>query len=187
MARPLVGAATVYFLLNTGLIAVAIALASRQPIFNIWQTNFLWSAPSYFVGAGAAWLAAWSVNRTGFWVAPLTFAPIYLTYRTYRVYLGRLEAQRHVQETSDLHLATIEALAAAIDAKDQMTRVHVRRVQAYATGMAVTQAAQAVVEDLKKRAAMIWDISPEAVEWKDGEAVPAGARKELERVLLSRS
>jgi CO/xanthine dehydrogenase Mo-binding subunit len=36
-------------------------------------------------------------------------------------------------------------------------------------------AAQAVVEDLKKRAAMIWDISPEAVEWKDGEAVPAGA------------
>ncbi|MCC6719805.1 MAG: xanthine dehydrogenase family protein molybdopterin-binding subunit [Acetobacteraceae bacterium] len=45
----------------------------------------------------------------------------------------------------------------------------------YATGMAVTQAAQAVVEDLKKRAAMIWDISPEAVEWKDGEAVPAGA------------
>jgi CO/xanthine dehydrogenase Mo-binding subunit len=32
-----------------------------------------------------------------------------------------------------------------------------------------------VVEDLKKRAAMIWDISPEAVEWKDGEAVPAGA------------
>lgn len=45
----------------------------------------------------------------------------------------------------------------------------------YATGMAVTQAAQAVVEDLKKRAAMIWDISPEAVEWKDGQAVPAGA------------
>ena len=41
--------------------------------------------------------------------------------------------------------------------------------------MAVTQAAQAVVEDLKKRAAMIWDISPEAVEWKDGQAVPAGA------------
>jgi CO/xanthine dehydrogenase Mo-binding subunit len=45
----------------------------------------------------------------------------------------------------------------------------------YATGMAVTQAAQNVVEELKKRAAMIWDISPEAVEWKDGQAVPAGA------------
>ncbi|HEY1260284.1 MAG TPA: molybdopterin cofactor-binding domain-containing protein, partial [Stellaceae bacterium] len=45
----------------------------------------------------------------------------------------------------------------------------------FATGMAATQAAEKVVEELKKRAAMIWDISPDAVEWKDGKAYPAGA------------
>ena len=45
----------------------------------------------------------------------------------------------------------------------------------FAGGMAVTQSAQKVVEELKKRAAVIWDISPEAVEWKDGKAFPAGA------------
>ncbi|MGH7046761.1 MAG: xanthine dehydrogenase family protein molybdopterin-binding subunit [Stellaceae bacterium] len=45
----------------------------------------------------------------------------------------------------------------------------------FATGMATTQAAEQVVEELKKRAAMIWDISPDAVEWRDGEAYPAGA------------
>jgi CO/xanthine dehydrogenase Mo-binding subunit len=45
----------------------------------------------------------------------------------------------------------------------------------FATGMAVTQAAEKVVEQLKSRAAAIWDISPEAVEWKDGKAFPAGA------------
>jgi CO/xanthine dehydrogenase Mo-binding subunit len=45
----------------------------------------------------------------------------------------------------------------------------------FATGMATVQAAEKVVDELKKRAAMIWDISPEAVDWKDGEAVPAGA------------
>ncbi len=44
----------------------------------------------------------------------------------------------------------------------------------FAGGMAVTQATQKVVEELKKRAAVIWDISPEAVEWKDGKAFPAG-------------
>ncbi|MFI4948838.1 MAG: xanthine dehydrogenase family protein molybdopterin-binding subunit, partial [Alphaproteobacteria bacterium] len=44
----------------------------------------------------------------------------------------------------------------------------------FATGMATIQAAERVVEELKKRAAMIWDISPEAVEWKDGKAYPAG-------------
>jgi CO/xanthine dehydrogenase Mo-binding subunit len=45
----------------------------------------------------------------------------------------------------------------------------------FAGGTAVTRAAEQVVEVLKKRAATIWDISPEAVEWKDGMAHPAGA------------
>ena len=45
----------------------------------------------------------------------------------------------------------------------------------FAGGMAVTQATQKVVEELKKRAAVTWDISPDAVEWKDGKAYPAGA------------
>ena len=163
VARPLVGAATAYFLLNTGLIAVAIALASKQRVFPLWQTNFLWSAPSYFVGAGTAWLAVWTMNRVGLWLAPLTFAPIYLTYRTYRVYLGRLEAQRHVQETSDLHLATIEALAAAIDAKDQMTRVHIRRVQAYAAGLAEALALPPGDVQAVRTAALLHDIGKLAI------------------------
>jgi CO/xanthine dehydrogenase Mo-binding subunit len=45
----------------------------------------------------------------------------------------------------------------------------------FATGMAATQAAEKVVDELKKRAAMIWEIPVEAVEWKDGAAVPAGS------------
>jgi CO/xanthine dehydrogenase Mo-binding subunit len=45
----------------------------------------------------------------------------------------------------------------------------------FATGMAATQAAEKVVEQLKSRAAQIWDIPVEAVDWKDGQAMPAGA------------
>jgi len=45
----------------------------------------------------------------------------------------------------------------------------------FATGMAATQAAEKVVDELKKRAAMIWEIPVEAVEWRDGAAVPAGS------------
>jgi CO/xanthine dehydrogenase Mo-binding subunit len=45
----------------------------------------------------------------------------------------------------------------------------------FATGMAATQAAERVVEQLKSRAAQIWDIPVEAVDWKDGQATPAGA------------
>jgi CO/xanthine dehydrogenase Mo-binding subunit len=44
----------------------------------------------------------------------------------------------------------------------------------FAGGMAVTQAAEKVIEELKKRAALMWDISADAVEWKDGKVYPAG-------------
>src|SRR4029450_6326787 len=41
IARPLVGAATVYFVFNTCLIAVAVALATRQSFVSVWNQNFL--------------------------------------------------------------------------------------------------------------------------------------------------
>ncbi|HEY7293037.1 MAG TPA: diguanylate cyclase [Vicinamibacterales bacterium] len=161
---PLVAAATVYFLLNTSLVAAAIALSTRQPIIKTWHNNFLWSAPSYFIGAGTAALASMLVAQAGYWIAPFTFAPLYLTYRTYKVYMGRVEdEQRHVQQTSDLHLATIEALARAIDAKDAMTQMHIRRVQLYAVGLA---RAAGLTEDAIqgiKTAALLHDIGKLAV------------------------
>ncbi len=45
----------------------------------------------------------------------------------------------------------------------------------FATGMAVTQAGERVVDQLKARAAQIWEIPVEAVEWRDGAAYPAGS------------
>jgi len=164
VARPLVAAATVYFLLNTGLVATAIALSTRSGLVSTWHNNFLWSAPSYFVGAGTAAVAAWFVEHAGFWVAPFTFAPMYLTYRTYKVYMGRIEdEQRHVQQTSDLHLATIEALARAIDAKDQTTQMHIRRVQLYATCLAKAAGLSESEIQGVKTAALLHDIGKLAV------------------------
>jgi len=137
VARPLVGAATMYFIFNTCLIAVAVSLTTRQPFIGVWNQNFLWSAPSYFVGALTAAIATWTVMSSGVWLAVLAFPPLYLTYRSYKVYLGRIDDERrHVEEMADLHLATIEALALAIDAKDQTAQTHIRRVQVYATSIA---------------------------------------------------
>jgi len=164
IARPLVGAATAYFLLHTGLIATALALSTGQPVSTTWRTNYLRTAPSYFVGAGAAAIGAALVTKTGYWFAPLAFAPIYLTYRTYKVYMGRIEGeQRHVQQTSDLHLATIEALARAIDAKDQNTQMHIRRVQLYAAGMAKSVGLSPAAIQGVKTAALLHDIGKLAV------------------------
>ena len=51
--------------------------------------------------------------------------------------MGRLEdTTRHLGELNLLYLSTIETLAMWIDAKDQITHGHIRRVQTYAVGLA---------------------------------------------------
>src|SRR5438045_7274704 len=78
--------------------------------------------------------------------------------------MGRIEdEQRHVQQTSDLHLATIEALARAIDAKDQTTQSHIRRVQLYAARLAEEVNLSASEIQGVKTAALLHDIGKLAV------------------------
>lgn len=43
----------------------------------------------------------------------------------------------------------------------------------YATGMAVVQACQKIIEDMRTRAATIWDVDVESVVWEKGAAKPA--------------
>jgi diguanylate cyclase (GGDEF)-like protein/putative nucleotidyltransferase with HDIG domain len=183
LPKPLVGAATCYFLINTAMVASAIALSTRQSIVKVWNENFLWSAPSYFVGAGAAALAVGVFNLVSIrWLLPLAAAPLVLTYRTYKMYLGRIDdEQRHVREMADLHLATIEALALAIDAKDQTSQSHIRRVQLYAAALA--RALGMSENDIQgvKTAALLHDIGklavPEHILSKPGPLTPEEFQK----------
>ena len=162
--KPLVGAATTYFVFNTLFIATAIGLSTRQSIARVWNENFLGSAPSYIVGAGVAAFAASIIDRGGYWMASLLAAPVYLTYRTYKVYMGRIQdQQRHVAQVSNLHLATIEALALAIDAKDQTAQSHIRRVQVYAAGLARALGMPETEIQGVKTAALLHDIGKLAV------------------------
>ncbi|HEX4348221.1 MAG TPA: HD domain-containing phosphohydrolase [Vicinamibacterales bacterium] len=164
LPKPLLGAATAYFVCNTAFIATAISLSNRQSIIKTWHENFLWSAPSYFAGAVFAALAASIVDRGGSWMAILLAGPVYLTYHTYKMYLGRIQdEQRHVQQVSDLHLATIEALALAIDAKDQTAQSHIRRVQVYAAGIAGSLGMPETEIQGVKTAALLHDIGKLAV------------------------
>jgi hypothetical protein len=104
VARPLVSAAIAYFVVQTWLVAGAAALTSGEGVFQTWHANFLWSAPSYFLAAQFAWVAAWTIRHLGFWMTPLTFAPVYLTYRIYKLHVDRVEAQRFIRVSSDLPL-----------------------------------------------------------------------------------
>jgi diguanylate cyclase (GGDEF)-like protein/PAS domain S-box-containing protein len=110
-AKWLVVAAGSYFVINSGGVGIAVGLASGQSIRRLWYESYVWSAPSYLVGAIVAVGAALVLQHHLYWLLPLAAAPIYLMYRTYRVYLGRInDARQHSEEVSRLHGQTLQAL-----------------------------------------------------------------------------
>jgi diguanylate cyclase (GGDEF)-like protein/putative nucleotidyltransferase with HDIG domain len=163
LQQAVVGAAIAYFTVNVGLVAGVLALDSREPL-RAWKEQLLWGALSYFVGAGAAAVGAFLLSDGCYWLAPLVLAPVYLTYRAHAFYLDRLDVeQRHSRQVSELHLATIEALALAIDAKDQSATSHLRRVQVYATGLAEALGMSPSEVQGVRTAALLHDIGKLAV------------------------
>jgi signal transduction histidine kinase/ActR/RegA family two-component response regulator len=109
LSKPLVGAVTTYFLVNTWLVAGAIALSTRRGLVAIWRRDFVWSGSSFMVSGGAGALAAVVVGRGDHWSAILLLAPVYLTYRTYCVFVARLEAEkRHTREARAAERALAE-------------------------------------------------------------------------------
>ena len=93
--------------------------------------------PAVFAGAAVAAMVL-EVTRDGqYWWALIFSLPAYLTYRSYQAYSERIgEEQRQVRGLSEVQLATIEALALAIEAKDSTSRDHLQRIQVYAEGLA---------------------------------------------------
>ena len=95
---PLAGAIATYFVVNTGLVAGAIALSTGRSAWTVWREDFSWSATSFMVAGGAGALAAVVIVRGEEWKALFLLAPVYLTYRTYLVFTARLEEERRHNE-----------------------------------------------------------------------------------------
>jgi len=94
----------------------------------------------------------------------LVWGVLYFGLRAYRIFKARFRAeQRRAEQLAELHLATIEALARAIDAKDGTAENHIRRVQLYATAVARELGMSAGETQAVRTAALLHDIGKLAV------------------------
>ncbi len=124
-------AACAYFIINTTLVAGVIAVTEHKPLIATWKNSYFWSFPYYLLGASIA--ASISYVTKSNWEVGLAVLPIaFVIYRSYSLHIRRLEGEkRHAEAIASLHLRTIETLALAIEAKDQTTADHLKRVQIY--------------------------------------------------------
>ncbi|MFY9561156.1 MAG: diguanylate cyclase [Terriglobales bacterium] len=170
-------AACVYFVANTVPVAAVISLTERKSLRRIWADCYFWSFPYYLVGAGVAGMMSWLHDFTDWQTSLLILPVVYLIYRSYRLYLGKLEDEkRHVEEIADLHMRTIEALALAIEAKDQTTHDHLQRVRIYALEVAKDLQVSVEEREALQAAALLHDIGklaiPEHIISKPGRLTP---------------
>jgi diguanylate cyclase (GGDEF)-like protein/putative nucleotidyltransferase with HDIG domain len=170
-------ATTVLFLLSTIPVSIAIALAEKASAFAIWIEYHLILLPYYLAAEALALLVSFAIHLVG-WPAVLLTGPVlYLVIQSYRLYVDRLENERkHAEAVSSLHLRTIEALAMAIEAKDDTTHDHLARVQVYALELAKELGLSEAEQEALRAASILHDIGklavPEHIISKPGRLTP---------------
>lgn len=136
---PLLVFAGLYFILNTGSTALAVAFEQFTSPIVIWRRHFMPLWPTHFGGTAVAFLLMAFMRYHGgdLIVLGLVASIPLVLYATFKNTIGRVEDQvAHLGHINRMYLGTIETLAHAIDAKDQATHGHIRRVQQNAMRLA---------------------------------------------------
>ena len=137
LVLPLLTMAVVLFTVNSGLTAIVVGLDSSQSPIGIWRRHFRWLWVGYLGAASVAFCLVLLLQQRSLMAAAMVLPLLAVFHLTLRASFGRLDdARRHLDDLDRLYLSTVETLAMAIDAKDDVTHSHVRRVQAYAVGLA---------------------------------------------------
>jgi len=173
----LVGAVITLFTVNTLATSTIIGLTEDKRLLKVWADSYLWAFPYYMVGAAIAGLVSFLNRIIGWQSSLLVLPPVYLIYRSYRIYMGKLETEKkHAEQMSSLHLRTIEALALAIEAKDQTTGEHLQRVRIYAMELARQLRLNEDETEALRAASVLHDIGklavPEHIISKPGKLTP---------------
>ena len=88
--KPFAAAATVFFALNSGLVAGAVSLSMGDSFRGVWADFFLSVWPSYLMGAGLSAVVAVGLKEQDYWLVPLLAASLAVLHRNYQACLARM-------------------------------------------------------------------------------------------------
>lgn len=157
----LLPATAVHVLVNVGLLSKLFALRGMTNFLRTWRDNLSWAAPIALPTSAVASLAYLAFQYN--WLVMLLIgAPILIAINFgHRQYRDNLHQRIELLEKA--HRETIEALAVAINAKDEVTHEHVLRVQIYAAGVARLLGCDDAAIEALKAGALLHDIGKIAV------------------------
>jgi len=157
----LLPATAVHVLVNVGLLSGLFSLRGKMNFFRAWKDNLSWAAPIALPTSAVASLAYLALQYN--WLVMVIIgAPILIAINFgHRQYRNNM--QQRIELLEKAHRETIEALAVAINAKDEVTHEHVLRVQIYAAGVARLMGCDETEIEALKAGALLHDIGKIAV------------------------
>jgi diguanylate cyclase (GGDEF)-like protein/PAS domain S-box-containing protein len=114
--------ALVQYVLNSGLVAVGVALRSGVSLWQMWRQNFLWTSITYFAGASAAGIIAKLVESFGLYAFLATAPIVVVVYFTYCTYLKNVEASTKQAELAGQHAREVQQHMEALRASEERFR-----------------------------------------------------------------
>lgn len=169
-------AATAQYCVNSLLVSLIVVLTSPARLLSTLK-GLTWLFAYYFIAAIVVGMFHGLSLLIGWQSALLSLPTVYFVYRSFRFYMDRLDAQRrHASQISDLQRRTIEALALAIECKDETTHQHLSRVQVYALEMGRELGLTEDEMEALRAASLLHDIGklavPEQIINKPGRLTP---------------
>ncbi len=106
---PLLVSVLTYFVTNTSLVAMVIALSNRRPFSEVWRDSFGWTLISYLAGGSIAAGMVHLLQAFGPYSLLLAAPPILLIYHFFRLYADRAAERRKRIEEIERHNARLES------------------------------------------------------------------------------
>lgn len=137
------GMGLVYFLVTSTIVGGMLAIAKRECFVGLWTNTFAWSTSLHLIGSafvGSLTLLEETLGQTLGHAVMLVAAPVALfIHRYHSMKMTSMEEAQtrlrllteHVRAMNGVHMRTVEALALAIGAKDEVTGSHLNRVRVY--------------------------------------------------------
>jgi putative nucleotidyltransferase with HDIG domain len=172
-------AAVAYYALNASSVTVAVSLATRTPLMDVWREKFEWLLPHYAVFGLLGLALAVAYNGMGYFGLLAFVAPPLMLRFTIKQYVDKtaqnveelnkrnreLQKANHdilgmAEQLRQTYDGTLEALVSALDARDRETKGHSLRVAKYMMEIAFHMGVQPGTEEWvdMQRGGLLHDI-----------------------------
>jgi putative nucleotidyltransferase with HDIG domain len=145
---PLILLTITFLTVNSGILSVLFKLMTKQYYLSQWLQSFKWTLPNLFAVAALGIIITITYHSLGILAVLLFFSPLLLARYTFKLYINM----------RNVYFETIQALIAAVEAKDKYTEGHSRRVEKYASLIAREMKLSPARQEILRYAALLHDI-----------------------------